>query len=122
VRAGACVYFAGDTSLFDGMAELTARPIDVALLPIWGWGPKIGAGHMDPAEAARAAALIRPAVAVPIHYGTYFPRGIGARRHRTFAEPPRRFVAETARLAPDVDVRVVAPGASMALGATVRHA
>jgi L-ascorbate metabolism protein UlaG (beta-lactamase superfamily) len=122
VTGGACVYFAGDTSLFDGMAELTARAIDVALLPIWGWGPKIGAGHMDPDAAARAAALIRPAVAVPIHYGTYFPHGMGARRHRTFTEPPRRFVAATARLAPDVDVRVLAPGASMALGAALTPA
>ena len=31
-------YFAGDTDLFDGMGEL--NDIDVALLPIWGWGPE----------------------------------------------------------------------------------
>ena len=27
-------------------------PLDVALLPIWGWGPTLGPGHMDPLGAA----------------------------------------------------------------------
>ncbi|MGH3115001.1 MAG: MBL fold metallo-hydrolase, partial [Gaiellaceae bacterium] len=35
------VYFAGDTELFPEMAEL-ADHVDVALLPIWGWGPRLG--------------------------------------------------------------------------------
>ena len=35
--SGGSVYFAGDTDLFEGMAALA--PVDVALLPIWGWGP-----------------------------------------------------------------------------------
>ncbi len=34
---GTRVYFAGDTDLFDGMADL--RPLDLALIPVWGWGP-----------------------------------------------------------------------------------
>ena len=39
------VYFAGDTDVFPGMAEL--GPIDLALLPVAGWGPTLGPGHMD---------------------------------------------------------------------------
>ena len=46
VRGSRSVYFAGDTDLFEGMGAL-ARPgeeIDVALLPVWGWGPTLGRG------------------------------------------------------------------------------
>ena len=59
VRGSRSVYFAGDTDLFDGMGAL-ARPgeaIDVALLPVWGWGPTLGRGrHLDPERAARRCA------------------------------------------------------------------
>ncbi len=44
--SGQAVYFAGDTDLFDEMSAIA--PVDVALLPIWGWGPTIGEGHLDP--------------------------------------------------------------------------
>src|SRR5213079_3001561 len=48
-------------------------PVDVALLPIWGWGPTMGPGHMDPGRAAEAAALLGARLAIPIHWGTYYP-------------------------------------------------
>ena len=63
------VYFAGDTGVFDGMSEF--GPVDVALLPVSGWGPRLPAGHMGPEEAAEAVGLIHPRVAIPIHWGTY---------------------------------------------------
>ena len=69
------IYFAGDTDLFDEMAEL--GPGDVGLVPIWGWGPGLGRGHLDPESAAEAVARIRPGLAVPIHWGTYFPIHLG---------------------------------------------
>jgi L-ascorbate metabolism protein UlaG (beta-lactamase superfamily) len=50
------VYFAGDTDLFDGMRDLA--PVDVALLPIWGWGPTAGRGHLDSDRAAEALKLL----------------------------------------------------------------
>jgi L-ascorbate metabolism protein UlaG (beta-lactamase superfamily) len=108
------VYFAGDTDLFDGMRALAGK-VDVALLPVWGWGPSIGPGHMDPMRAARAAALLRPRIAVPIHWGTFFPVGLEALRQRALVEPPRRFAQHVAELAPDVDVRVLAPGDELLL-------
>src|SRR5207247_234997 len=33
------VYFAGDTDVFEGISALA--PIDIALVPIWGWGPSL---------------------------------------------------------------------------------
>lgn len=65
------VYFAGDTDLFDDMAHL--GPIDVALIPIWGWGPTLGERHLNPRSAARAAQMINPRQVLPIHWGTYSP-------------------------------------------------
>src|SRR4051812_39799140 len=44
--AGLRIYFAGDTERFDGMGVVRG-PVDVALLPVWGWGPTLGRGHMD---------------------------------------------------------------------------
>jgi L-ascorbate metabolism protein UlaG (beta-lactamase superfamily) len=109
--SGKRVYFAGDTDLFDGMAGLGT--LDVALLPVAGWGPKLGPGHMDAAVAARAAALIGPRLAIPIHWGTFHPFVV--RRGPWFSEPPRTFAAEVAALAPAVKVRVLEPGESFAL-------
>src|SRR5437773_188853 len=37
ITGSACVYFAGDTDLFSGMSNL-AQELDVALLPVAGWG------------------------------------------------------------------------------------
>ena len=61
VQGSTSVYFAGDTDLFDGMAEL--GPVDVAVLPVSGWGPKLPPGHLDPRGAAQALRLLRPRIA-----------------------------------------------------------
>ena len=53
------VYFAGDTDLFDEMSAL-AGSLDVALLPVAGWGSKVGPGHLDPLRAAQALRLLQP--------------------------------------------------------------
>jgi L-ascorbate metabolism protein UlaG (beta-lactamase superfamily) len=112
LEAGPRIYFAGDTDLFDGMSDI--GPVDLALIPVAGWGPELGSGgHLDPRSAARAAALIRPAVAVPIHWGTFYPRG--RRLGDWFTEPARRFATHAAELAPGVEVCVLAPGESLTL-------
>jgi len=107
------VYFAGDTELFDGMAELA--PLDVALLPVAGWGPSLGPGHMDAEQAARAAGLLRPGIAVPIHWGTYAPIWLRRGRDRLLRDPPLAFARHMARLAPDTRVEILQPGGSLAL-------
>lgn len=108
------VYFAGDTDLFDGMEGL-AGELDLALLPIWGWGPSLGPGHLDPERAARATALLAPRVAVPIHWGTLYPLGLARLRPGPLRTPPREFAARVRELAPQVEVRVLAPGEATSL-------
>jgi L-ascorbate metabolism protein UlaG (beta-lactamase superfamily) len=110
VEGSARVYFAGDTDVFDGMRGLVER-IDLALLPVWGWGPDVGAGHMDPESAAKAAALLQPRVAVPIHWGTLASPRVWWRDDPGL--PAREFERFAAAHAPGVAVRILAPGAAM---------
>jgi L-ascorbate metabolism protein UlaG (beta-lactamase superfamily) len=111
---GRRVYFAGDTDLFDAMEGL-AGELDLALLPVWGWGPNLGPGHLDPERAARAAALLSPRIAVPIHWGTLYPLGLARLRPDPLRAPPREFAARARDLAPQVEVRVLAPGEATSL-------
>ena len=116
VRGSMSVYFAGDTDLFPEMTDL-AGSVDVALLPVWGWGPRLGGGHLDPARAAEAVARIRPRIAIPIHWGTFYPFGLARLWRRPLADPPIRFAEEVARRAPGTEVRILSPGApAMELG------
>jgi L-ascorbate metabolism protein UlaG (beta-lactamase superfamily) len=109
VSGGRTVYFAGDTELFADMSNLP-RSLDVALLPIAGWGPTLGPGHMGPLDAARAVQLIEPRIAVPVHWGTLSPIGLDRRRRTGLGDPPRLFAEHVASLAPSVEVRVLSPG------------
>jgi L-ascorbate metabolism protein UlaG (beta-lactamase superfamily) len=109
VVSGSCsAYFAGDTDLFPEMADM-AHSIDVALLPVAGWGPTVPEGHLNPERAAIAAALISPHLAVPMHWGTFglWPSSL---RPRDPERPAREFASVVARHAPAVEVRVLAPG------------
>ncbi|MFJ5552709.1 MBL fold metallo-hydrolase [Streptomyces sp. NPDC093225] len=106
-------YFAGDTGLFASMAA-EVGPVDVALLPVGGWGPFLGPGHLDARRAARAlASLAAPRRAVPVHYGTYWPIGLDAVRPHEFHAPGEEFVRHAAELAPEVAVAVLAHGESV---------
>ena len=74
VTGTASAWLAGDTALHEGMlsvSELAGPPgLDVAVLPVWGWGPRLGPGHLNPAQAAEAALL-----------GAGAARGAGALGH-----------------------------------------
>jgi L-ascorbate metabolism protein UlaG (beta-lactamase superfamily) len=118
--AGTRVYAAGDTDLFPGLAALGR--IDAALLPVWGWGLTLGPGHLDPTRAAEAVALLRPRIAVPVHWGTLafagvprLPGRFGARMRRLLVEPPRRFAAAVVAAGESTRVLVTEPGADVAL-------
>ncbi len=110
------IYFAGDTDLFPGMADLTAQ-LDLALLPVWGWGPRLGVGHMTPERAAKALTLLQPTAAIPIHWGTLHPRGMGWWHPTFLSAPPQLFAHHARTLAPDVQVEIVEPGNTFALPA-----
>jgi L-ascorbate metabolism protein UlaG (beta-lactamase superfamily) len=107
------IYFAGDTDLFPGMAGLIPN-LDLALIPIWGWGATLGDGHLDPRRAADALRLLRPRIAVPIHWGTYRPLHLGTRA-AFLADPAETFVREAATAAPEVEIRLLRPGEQLAL-------
>ena len=109
------VYFAGDTDLCPEMDDI-AGTVDVALLPVWGWGPRLGTGHLDPGRAAEAVRRIRPRIAIPIHWGTFYPFAFARIWPRPLGDPPHDFARETARVAPDTQVRILGPGEAMALG------
>jgi len=101
LRGTRSVYFAGDTDLFAGMEAFA--PLDVALLPVAGWGKKVGLGHLDPQRAAAALALLQPKVAVPIHWGTYR----AGRRGGDSTAPAEAFVRAAAQLAPGVRIEIL---------------
>ena len=103
------IWFAGDTDLDPAMEELRGR-VDVALIPIWGWGPSLGPGHIDPAGAAKVVELVRPRIAIPIHWGTFLPIGLGKRHARVLSQPPLVFAALASKL---TRVETIAPGGSL---------
>jgi L-ascorbate metabolism protein UlaG (beta-lactamase superfamily) len=119
LRSQLSVYFAGDTGLFDGMSDVGAEfDLDLALLPVWGYGPRVGAGHLTPLTAARALTMLRPRVAVPIHWGTL--RYAGPYALWEWADymhtPPYAFAEYASRLAPETEVRILRPGQATAIG------
>lgn len=111
IRGSYTFYFAGDTDIFPEMATLTDT-LHAAFLPVWGWGPTLNGGHMDPAAAAQSLQLLRPQLAVPIHWGTLYPIGLSWLRPYLLTDPPHEFASHAAQLAPEVEVRILAPGLS----------
>ncbi|WBB62099.1 MBL fold metallo-hydrolase [Streptomyces sp. WMMC500] len=116
IEGEARTYFAGDTGLFDGMSRAVGA-CDVAMLPVGGWGPFLGHGHLDPGRAAEALAELAPRAAVPVHYGTYWPIGMDAVRPHEFHAPGHDFVRRAAALAPQVAVHRLGHGEGMRLEA-----
>ena len=116
LQGAGSVYFPGDTALFDGMTDL-ARDLDLALMPVWGWGPRAQSHeHLDPLGAARALQLLRPRIAVPIHWGTLHPVGMKWVRPSTRVDPPHTFARLAGELAPETTVHVLPVGGRLDVG------
>jgi L-ascorbate metabolism protein UlaG (beta-lactamase superfamily) len=105
------LWFGGDTALHDGIAK--AAPVDVALVPVAGWGPGLGPGHLDAEQAAEAVTRLRAKVAIPVHYGTLWPRGLGWVAHDQFLGPERQFADCAQRVAPETKVHILDPGETL---------
>ena len=110
------LYFAGDTGLFDGLADLGGG-IDVALLPIWGWGLRLPDDHLSPMTAAQALRLLRPRMVIPIHWGTFLPLGAAWWYGRYLTDPPQDFLRFAREYAPEVRSTLLQPGESITLQA-----
>ncbi len=97
---GGTIYHAGDTGIFINMQLYGALyPMHVALLPIG------NVFTMDPEQAAMSLRLLRPSIAMPMHYAT-FP----------ILEPNADgFVKSAKKMAPWVDIVVLEPGQSFTL-------
>jgi L-ascorbate metabolism protein UlaG (beta-lactamase superfamily) len=100
VEGDRTAWLAGDTSLFAGMAHLSQLTrvgrIDVAAVPVWGWGPNLGPGHLDPELAAEAVRRTGVRRAVPVHWGTLHPAFLRRSMRRQLGTPGRRFAAALA--------------------------
>jgi L-ascorbate metabolism protein UlaG (beta-lactamase superfamily) len=107
------IYHAGDTDLFDGMQAIGTTGLDLALVPIWGWGSRLGPGHLNPLRAAQALELLAPRIAVPIHWGTYAVGRAARKPPRYVRAPLEPFLAAASELAPAVRVVALEPGQSL---------
>ncbi|MEV4636699.1 MBL fold metallo-hydrolase [Actinoplanes sp. NPDC049548] len=114
VEGAARTWYGGDTGLFDGMTGF--GPLDLALIPVGGWGPTLAAhGHLDAAAGAEALRRVKAAWAVPVHYGTFWPVGMGRIRTHMFREPGMEFARRAAISAPDAQVRVLRHGETLTI-------
>ncbi len=73
---GLRIYHAGDT---DAVPEMKGLKPDVALLPV------SGTYVMNPEEAAQAARLVEPKLAIPMHYGAIVGSEQDAHRFKQLA-------------------------------------
>ncbi len=97
---GATIYHAGDTGIFSNMQVYgSLYPMHIALLPIG------NVFTMDAEQAAKSLRLLRPAIAIPMHFGT-FP---------ILAPNANEFVEMAKKAAPRVEVIVLEPGQSYTL-------
>ena len=97
---GVTVYHAGDTGIFESMRLLgELYKLDVALLPMG------GVFTMDSFQASKALKLLRPKIAIPMHYKT-FP---------ILEQDASRFVELAQKEAPEVKVVVLEPGQEYSL-------
>lgn len=96
IRAdGKAVYHAGDTALFSDMRLIGRHGLDVALLPIGDFYT------MGPADAVEALHLLRPRLAIPMHYNS----------NEKIRVDPHAFAADAAHTGHVV--RVMTPGESI---------
>lgn len=107
----ASFWYPGDTGLHRHMFDIES--VDLAVVPIGGWGPSLGDEHLNPSQAVDAIARVGARHAVPVHYGTFWPWGMTIARsahRRFFVRPGYVFAEHMARRLPDVDARVPGPG------------
>lgn len=107
------VWAAGDTSLYDEMEELptlVGGGIDVVIVPVGGWGPRLSEGHMNASQAAIACARVSARWALPVHWGTLHPPLMGRVAAGWMDRPAEHFAASLERSAPGCELVQLRPG------------
>lgn len=88
------VWYPGDTGVQREFDDV--EPVDLAAVPIGGWGPTLGDDHLDPEQAVAAVGAVGARQALAVHYGTYWPLALKRlhprNHHRLFVTPPQRFL------------------------------
>jgi len=88
--------------------------IDMALVPVGGWGPSLGAGHLDARQAAAVVCHASPEHAVPVHWGTWWPVGLRDRPD-LIDSPGPEFAEQVSRLGCSTSVHVLRHAESLTL-------
>jgi L-ascorbate metabolism protein UlaG (beta-lactamase superfamily) len=116
IQGSRSVWFAGDTGWAPDLGH-DVGPVDVAVLPVGGWGPvsrpSTRGQHLGPAEAAAVACSLPAATVVPVHYGTFWPVGLPAHRHPGFLRPGGALRDAVAQSGGGPTVHVLEPGATL---------
>jgi L-ascorbate metabolism protein UlaG (beta-lactamase superfamily) len=116
--ATATVWVAGDTSLcpeMHNLPDLVGGALDLAVVPIGGWGPRLSEGHMTPTQAAIACARTGARWALPVHWGTLHPPLAARLPHGWLHRPGEEFARALHRIAPNCQAVRLAPGDGGAL-------
>ena len=90
-------------------------PLDIALLPVGGWGITFPSGHLNPRTATEALSLLRPRVAVPIHWGTLWTAGLRWVFNTRFSRVGPEFARLASLHAPQTVVCLTGPGQRVSL-------
>ena len=94
-------FHSGDTGFFDELAAIGERhgPFDLTMIKIGAYDLTWPDIHLDPEGAARVHAMLRGAVLLPLHWGTF------NLAFHAWDEPPERLLAAAER----ERVRIVIP-------------
>ena len=116
------VWVAGDTELYPDLELLptwAGGGIDLAVVPIAGWGPRLSPGHLGPEEAATACGTVGARWAVPVHWNTlylpttdWWPGGWMTRPGPAFLEALQREAPTTRPLVLELGASARVPGAA----------
>lgn len=117
---GHSVFFGADTLRIAELDEVGRRfpELDLALLPINGLRIRPAFNRqvvMDAAEAAELTSVLRPRLAVPIHYAFTGGPILDRLMLKLDRDRPDRYRQAVDDVAPDTSVRILAPGEPLAL-------
>ncbi|GGI07841.1 MBL fold metallo-hydrolase [Isoptericola cucumis] len=110
---GPTVWAVGDTERSTALSrvrDLAGGRVDVALVPVSGWGPRLSGGHLGPVQAAELCAEVGARVAIPVHWGTLHAPGGRHLPPGWMDHAGAAFAAALRRTAPEARAVVLRPG------------